>query len=312
MATTITEEKSRITGHHQEDDSNHPKDEGKEDVKLPSKRNGMRNRSLLAGIMVFIMVWSLFPVYWMANNSFKGRLEQFSDTPTFYPHSPTLENYGQLFREMGFLGTVGNSAMVAFASSMLAVTFGGLAAYALSRYQFRGKQMLLAWILLTRIFPPVAFVIPLYSMMGKVGLLNTHLALILAYIVFNLPFAVWMLIGFFSEIPIEIEHSAQVDGASPFQVFRQIVLPLVAPGLAATAIFSFVMSWNEFMYAMIFIQSPDLVTVPVALSGLVTEYLVLWGPMSAGGILSTIPILVFVIFLQDYLIKGLTLGAVKG
>ncbi|SMP67396.1 carbohydrate ABC transporter permease [Anoxynatronum buryatiense] len=279
---------------------------------VESKWKIIGNRGLFAGIMAFIVVWSLFPVYWMANNSLKGRLEQFSSIPTFYPHAPTLENYHRLFQEMGFLGTIGNSAMVAFVSSVLAVAFGSLAAYALSRYQFKGKQVLLAWILLTRIFPPVAFVIPLYSIMGNVGLLNTRIALILAYIVFNLPFAIWMLIGFFSEIPIEIEHSAQVDGASPFQVFRQIVLPLVAPGLAATAIFSFVMSWNEFMYAMIFIQSPDLVTVPVALSGLVTEYLVLWGPMSAGGILSTIPILVFVIFLQDYLIKGLTLGAVKG
>lgn len=262
--------------------------------------------------LILIIVWSLFPVYWMLNNSFKNRVEQFSAVPTFFPHQITFENYRSLFNNLGFSNVIANSFTVSLISTLIAVVVGSLAAYSLSRFRFRGKRILMIWILLTRIFPPVTFVIPIYSIMRNAGLMNTRTALILAYIAFNLPFAIWMLVNFFNEIPMEIEESSMVDGATLYQTFSRIVLPLVLPGLAATAIFTFIMSWNEFMYAMIFIQSPKLATVPVALSGLITEYLVLWGPMSAGGIMSVIPILVFVVLMQDYLIKGLTLGAVKG
>jgi len=262
--------------------------------------------------LILIIVWSLFPVYWMLNNSFKNRVEQFSAVPTFFPHQITFENYRSLFNNLGFSNVIANSFTVSLISTLIAVVVGSLAAYSLSRFRFRGKRILMIWILLTRIFPPVTFVIPIYSIMRNAGLMNTRTALILAYIAFNLPFAIWMLVNFFNEIPMEIEESSMVDGATLYQTFSRIVLPLVLPGLAATAIFTFIMSWNEFMYAMIFLQSPKLATVPVALSGLITEYLVLWGPMSAGGIMSVIPILVFVVLMQDYLIKGLTLGAVKG
>ena len=248
----------------------------------------------------------------MLNNSFKNRVEQFSAVPTFFPHQITLENYRSLFSSLGFSNVIANSFTVSLTSTLIAVVIGSLAAYSLSRFKFRGKRILMIWILLTRIYPPVTIVIPIYSFLRNAGLMNTRTALILAYIAFNLPFAIWMLVNFFNEIPVEIEESSMVDGATLYQTFSRIVLPLVLPGLAATAIFTFIMSWNEFMYAMIFIQSPKLATVPVALSGLITEYLVLWGPMSAGGIMSVIPILVFVVLMQDYLIKGLTLGAVKG
>jgi len=284
---------------------------------VPKRDRARRFQSGLGAVLkylalILIIVWSLFPVYWMLNNSFKNRVEQFSAVPTFFPHEITFENYKELFDNLGFGNVVANSFTVSLTSTVIAIVIGSLAAYSLSRFRFKGKRMLMIWILLTRIFPPVTFVIPLYNIMRNAGLLNTRTALVLAYIVFNLPFAIWMLINFFNEIPVEVEESSMVDGATLFQTFSRIVLPLVLPGLAATAIFTFIMSWNEFMYAMIFIQSPNLATVPVALSGLITEYLVLWGPMSAGGILSVIPILAFVVLMQDYLIKGLTLGAVKG
>jgi multiple sugar transport system permease protein len=187
-----------------------------------------------------------------------------------------------------------------------------LSAYAISRYNFRGKKTLNLWIILVRIFPPVAFVVPLYLILRNLNLLNTHLGLILIYITFNLPFAVWMLINFINQIPIEIEESGMIDGASPLKILLRLIIPLLLPGLGATAIFTFIASWNEFMFALIFLQSPKLVTVPVALSGLITEYLVLWGPMSAGGIISLVPILLFAILMQDYIVKGLTLGSIKG
>lgn len=274
---------------------------------------GFRKVNLLKVVCIgLVLVWTLFPIYWMANNSFKNRVEQFSATPTFWPQDVTLENYTQLLGEMGFLHILFNSFVVAFFSTIIAVSVACLSAYSLSRFRFKGKKLLLLWILLTRVFPPVAFVIPLYTMFGEVDLLNTRTALVLAYIVFNLPFAIWLLINFFNEIPVELEESAMMDGATPFQSFSRIVLPLVVPGIGATSIFTFIMAWNEFLYALIFIQTPSLVTAPVALSSMITEYLVLWGPMSAGGILSVIPMFVFVIFMQKTLIKGLTMGAVKG
>lgn len=263
-------------------------------------------------ILICLLIWTLFPVYWMLVNSFKTRVELFSSDVTLLPQHFTLENYKVLFMEYNFLSPVLNSLKIAFFSTILAIVFGGLAAYSISRYRFKIKRPLNLWILLVRIFPPVAFVIPLYLFMNKLNLLNTHLGLILIYTTFNLPFATWMLVNFFNEVPFEIEESGMIDGATTFQIFYKLTLPLTLPGIGATAIFTFVTAWNEFLYAVIFLQSPKLVTIPVALSHLITEYLILWGPMSAGGILSLIPIFIFVILMQEYIVKGLTLGSVKG
>ncbi|MGB9808434.1 MAG: carbohydrate ABC transporter permease [Caldanaerobacter sp.] len=259
-----------------------------------------------------VLIWTLFPVYWMLVNSFKDRVEIFSEIPTFIPKNFTLENYKKLFIDLKFGTIILNSLKIALFSTSVVIILAALSSYAISRFNFKGKKVLNLWIILVRIFPPVAFVVPLYLILRNLNLLNTHLGLILLYITFNLPFAIWMLINFINEIPVEIEESGMIDGASPLQIFLRLIIPLLLPGLGATAIFTFITSWNEFMFALIFLQSPKLVTVPVALSGLITEYLVLWGPMSAGGIISLIPILLFAILMQDYIIKGLTLGSIKG
>jgi len=262
--------------------------------------------------LILILLWTLFPMYWMLVNSFKDRVEIFSHIPTFVPQNFTLENYKKLFIDLKFGIIILNSLKVALFSTVVVIIIATLSAYAISRYNFRGKKTLNLWIILVRIFPTVAFVVPLYLILRNLNILNTHLGLILLYITFNLPFAVWMLINFINEIPIEIEESGMIDGASPLKILLRLIIPLLLPGLGATAIFTFIASWNEFMFALIFLQSPKLVTVPVALSGLITEYLVLWGPMSAGGIISLVPILLFVILMQDYIVKGLTLGSIKG
>lgn len=224
-----------------------------------------------------------------------------------------MENYVALFTgSMNFMNPLLNSMIVAFSATAISVIIGALAAYSLSRFRFKLKLPILFWVLVTKVFPPVTLAIPLYMIMADIGLLNTRLALILAYIVFTLPFSIWMLINFFNEVSIEIEESAMIDGASYFKVFYKVVLPLVLPGIAATAIFNLILAWNEFLYALIFIQRPGLTTVPVSLAGLVTEHQVLWGPMSGGGVLSIIPIVIFVLWMQDYLVKGLTMGSVKG
>ncbi|MFB6290903.1 MAG: carbohydrate ABC transporter permease [Candidatus Bipolaricaulia bacterium] len=248
----------------------------------------------------------------MINSSFKFRDELFQLPPTFFPHNPTVSHYIGLFVNRGFGQFISNSLIVALSTTALCLIIGTPAAYSLSRFNlpFSLDKFFVVWILISRMFPPIAFVIPLFQIMLSLNLVNTIYALILAYIVLNLPLTIWIIMGFFQGIPVELEECAMIDGATRVQALVRVVVPLVAPGVAAAAIFSLIYSWNEFIYALIFVQTPAAKTFPVAISGLITEYKVLWGPMSAAGTISIIPILAFVIFAQQYLVKGLTGGAI--
>ena len=181
-----------------------------------------------------------------------------------------------------------------------------------NRFRFRLKQPLTYWVLLVRVLPPVAFTIPLYIMFNKFGILNTKIPVVLACVLINVPLIIWFLISFFQDLPEEVEESAKVDGASEWQLFVRIVLPLVAPGIAAVAMLSFMYAWNEYTYTVIFTRSPANSTVPLALALLNTEdSLTNFGLVAAGGVISVVPITLFVIFAQNYLISGLSSGAVK-
>ncbi len=197
---------------------------------------------------------------------------------------------------------------------VLSLIVGICAAYILARRRFRFglKRPMTYWVLLVRVLPPVAFTIPLYTMFSKIGLLNTKIPVTLACVLINVPLIIWFLISFFQDLPEEVEESAKVDGATEWQLFRKIVLPLVAPGIAAVAMLSFMYAWNEYTYTVIFTRSPSNYTVPLALSVLNTEdNLTNFGLVAAGGVVSVIPITLFVIFAQNYLISGLSSGAVK-
>ena len=266
----------------------------------------------LLGCALLLFV-ALFPIYWLVAMAIRPTDEMMGHISVI-PQSLTFEHFIKLFTEKGFDTAIVNSLQTTFGSLVLSLAVGICAAYVLARrrFHFGLKRPVTYWILLVRVLPPVAFTIPLYTMVSKIGLLNTKLPVMLACVLINVPLIIWFLISFFQDLPEEVEESAKVDGATEWQLFCRIVLPLVAPGIAAVAMLSFMYAWNEYTYTVIFTRSPANNTVPLALSVLNTEdNLTNFGLVAAGGVMSVIPITLFVIFAQNYLISGLSSGAVK-
>jgi multiple sugar transport system permease protein len=260
------------------------------------------------------LLFALAPVYWMLTISLKTEVEQFASPPPWFVFSPTLDHYYDAFIARGFGTYLLNSAIVAVASTACALVVGTLAAYALARFElpWRLNRHLSLWILSTRMFPAIVTVVPLFLMMRDVRLLNTRVSLIIVYTGFNLPFVVWMMRGFFADLPRDLEEAALVDGDSRLGALVRVVLPLVAPGLAATAVFCLIVSWNEFLFALVLTQTDAAMTLPVGIAGRVTQFEIKWGVMSAAATVAVVPILVFALSLQKYLVRGLSMGAVKG
>lgn len=264
------------------------------------------------GCIVLLAV-ALFPIYWLIAMSIRPT-DEMKGQISLIPQSLTGEHFAQLFDAEGFGQAIINSAQTTLGSLVISLLVGICAAYIIARRRFRFglKQPLTYWVLLVRVLPPVAFTIPLYIMFNRLGILNTKLPVMLACVLINVPLIIWFLISFFQDLPEEVEESAKVDGATEWQLFRQIVLPLVAPGIAAVAMLSFMYAWNEYTYTVIFTRSAANNTVPLALALLNTEdSLTNFGLVAAGGVISVIPITLFVIFAQNYLISGLSSGAVK-
>ncbi|MHC1787831.1 MAG: carbohydrate ABC transporter permease [Christensenellales bacterium] len=264
-------------------------------------------------LVALFMVWTMFPIYWMFSLAIRGRGELFG-VLSLLPRSFSLEHFRDLFSTKAFDIAILNSLQVTLISLTLSLLFGMSCAYILARARFRFKMKgaMLFWVLLLRILPPIAFALPLYILMSDAGLLSTRIPLILSHLLINIPFIVWFMITFFEALPLEVEESAAVDGASEHQLFTRIVIPQVLPGLTAVSILAFMTSWNEYLYAAIFVQSPSQFTIPLALSTLNSEQeLTQWGNIAAGGVLSLVPIALFVLFAQNFLIVGLSGGAVK-
>ena len=267
-------------------------------------------KAIVAALLLLI---TLFPIYWLVAMSIRENEEMTGALPLF-PHSFTLEHFVRLFTEKGFGTALVNSLEVTALSLVFSLAVGLAAAYVLSRrrFRFKLKKPVTYWVLLIRVLPPVAFTIPLYIMFSKIGVLNSKVPTILACVLINIPLIIWFMISFFQDLPEEIEESAKIDGATEWQLFIRVVLPLVAPGVAAIAMLSFMYAWNEYTYSIMFVQTPSNYTVPLALAVLNTEdNLTQFGLVAAGGVISVIPITLFVIFAQNYLITGLSSGAVK-
>jgi len=269
-------------------------------------------RGLRVVLIVLALVVTLLPVYWMVNTSLKTQVEVFASPPTFWPQNPTLQNYVGLFQQRHLGQYLLNSIVIAGSAVFLSLTIGSFAAYALARSNpGQSPQKLNFWVLAPRMIPPIAVVIPLFLILQKAGLINKPLGLILVYTAFNLPYVAWMMRSFFHEIPIDLEEAAMVDGASRMRSFREIVLPLVSPGMAATAIFSLIITYNEFFFALILTSTPAAATLPVGTAALIGKTQTLYGEMAAAGVVAAVPLVIFALLVQRHLVRGLTMGAVK-
>jgi multiple sugar transport system permease protein len=280
---------------------------------MPNYRLRKQASTVILYIVIgIVLVIIAFPVYWLISTSLKPGLESLTNPPTYIPSHLVFDNYIAVLKSEN-VKFLRNSLIVALASTFLTTIMGAMAAYALSKtyLAFWLRRLLMLWILVTRIFPPITTAIPYYVIIKNLGLADTHAALIITYVSYGLPFVIWLMLGFFQDMPADIERAAIVDGCSMWQRFRQVVLPLTLPGLAVTAIFAFIYAWNEFLYASI-ITSFNAKTLPVMISTFISDQYLRWGEMSAMGSMMVIPVMIFALATQKYLVRGLTFGAVKG
>ncbi len=274
----------------------------------------LRRLTSLAGyaVLVVLVVWTLGPLYWMVTTSLKTNSEIYGTAATLWPHRPTLANYGVLFAKTPFLVYFRNSTLIALVTTALTVLTSVLGAYALVRLDFPGRRLLARLLVYTYLVPQSLLFIPLFAILVNVGLSNTRSGLVLAYLGFTVPFCTWLLMGYFMSVPVELEEAGLVDGCSRAGVLFRIIMPVTLPALAVTAFFSFTLSWNEYLYASVFVSDVNAKTIPTGIPSFIIEDVFFWGPMMASTVLSAIPPLAVYFVFQRWLITGLTLGAVKG
>lgn len=285
----------------------------------------MQRRSPLAieilryGTILLVLGFFVFPIFWMVLTSFKPEGAIMVSPPRFL-FTPTLDNYAHALYDKNFLFYIRNTLIISVVSTALVVAFGSLAAYSFARYNV-GDGHILFFILSTKMMPAIAVILPYFLIFRDIGKtaigkslhlgLDQHGALVVSYVMFNLPFAIWLLVSFFQDIPRSLEHSARLDGLSRLQVLRKVTFPLAAPGIAVTAVFTLIFCWNEFLFAYILTRKLAS-TVTVGVESFFTLQGILWGPVAAAAAISVAPMLVFVLVMQRYMVRGLTFGAVRG
>ena len=263
-------------------------------------------------LLVIILIFLLFPFYWTFLTSIKPYDELFGLTVTYWTAHPTFEAYRKLFTStVDFLSAMKNSLFVAVVTTIVTLTVSTMASYAFSRYDFAGRKALMSIFLCNNMFPTVLLLIPLYAIMRKIHLLFTPWALVLAYTTFTIPFSVWLLLGFINDLPMSLEEAAMVDGCNRGQAFMKIIFPILRPSITATGVYIFMQSWNEYTFGMMFTNTATR-TIPVALKSLIGQLGVQWDLLTAGGILTIIPVCIMFFFAHKTLVEGLTAGAVKG
>jgi len=267
-------------------------------------------------LILVIAVYTLFPFYWVVRSSFTPEVNLFQTPVKYIPAHPTLKNYREVLSSSFFTDALLNSAIVAGSVTLLSLAIGASAAFALGRFKFHGRSFVMYLMLSMTIFPQIAILGALYTTISKFHLYDKLGALIFSYLIFTLPFTVWVLTSFMRALPGDLEEAAYVDGATPIQVFYKVLLPLIAPGLVTTGLLAFISAWNEYLYALSFIQSPDKYTVPLAITSFVSKtgsaFAVPWGQIMAATVIVTLPLILAVLILQKRIIAGLTAGAVKG
>ena len=275
-----------------------------------------RKGNLLGDAMshIYLVVLSIiasFPLIWIIICSIKGKGEITGNPTSIIPEFPTFDYYLHVIFDLGFIDNIKNSMIISLCSTLVAVAISALAAYGIVRFFPKLGSIMSRVLVTTYIFPPILLAIPYSMIMAQMGLVNSRFGLILVYLSFSVPYAVWLLIGFFHTVPIGIEEAARIDGANKLETFTKVVLPLVAPGIVATAIYTFINAWNEFLYALILINNSALMTVSVALRSLDGAEILDWGDMMAASVLVVVPSVIFFLFIQKKITGGLVDGSVK-
>ena len=274
------------------------------------KRRQTINLALIYLAVIIAVILSLFPIFYLLITSFKPPQLTFA-IPPVWVFEPTLQNYRDVFAGGTFTKYFLNSLIVATVTTFIAIVLGSFAGYGFARFRFRGATWMRLGSLVPQMLPPITIIVPLYVLFNSMKLIDTIWALIVSYLTFSIPLAIWLMTGFFADVPQELEESAMIDGCTRMGAFFRISLPIVAPGLAATAILCFIYCWNEFLYAVI-LTGRDARTLPVTITSFMTNKAILWGRIAASGSLVLLPVLVFAVLAQRYLVRGLSRGAIKG
>lgn len=277
---------------------------------LPPRMRKTFRYTLIYLAVILAVVLSIFPIFFLLVTSFKPPELTFA-IPPVWVFQPTLQNYREVFAGGTFAKYFLNSLIIATSTTAIALALGSLAGYGFARFRFRGAAWMRLGSLVPQMLPPITIIVPLYVLFNTMDLIDTRLALIISYLTFSIPLSIWMMTGFFADVPVELEESAMIDGCTRIGAFMRVSLPIVAPGLAATAILSFMYCWNEFLYAVI-LTGRDARTLPVTITSFMTNKAILWGRIAASGSLVLVPVLVFALLAQRYLVRGLSRGAVKG
>ncbi len=279
---------------------------------MTKKRKIIINKSFIYIAITAITALLNFPFLWMLTTSLKDSVEMFSADPTFLPKDLTFANYISLLKEYNFFTYFKNSVIVSVSTTLVALLFATFMAYGISRFKFRGKNVISSSLILTQMFPLPLIIITIYITFVKLGLFDTRLGLVIAYCTFALPFCTMMLRSYFDGLPVELEEAAAIDGCGPFSTIFRIVIPLAAPSIVAMGLFAFILSWQELMMSMTLVHSTALRTMPVAITMMVGVRNIMWGPLMAASVIVSIPVVILFIYFQKYLISGMTMGAVKG
>lgn len=274
-------------------------------------RSGWFGNTVSYIYLITLAIIAAFPLVWILLSSIKSKGEITGNPTAFLPTKVTFEYYRTVLSQLRFTTNIGNSLFVALCTTLIAITISSMGAYGIVRYFPRFGRLLTRVLITTYMFPPILLAIPYSVIIGKAGLMNSHLGLIIVYLSFSVPYAIWLLVGFFQTVPIEIEEAARVDGANKLQIFLQIVTPIVAPGLVAVAIYTFINAWNEFLYSLILMNSSNKMTVSVALKSLEGQEVLDWGTMMAASALVVVPSVVFFMFIQKKIAGGLAQGSTK-
>jgi len=275
------------------------------------KKQSLAEKITSTIIIIILLTFSLAPIVWMVSTSFKTTQEQTAIPPTLIPKNPTISPYIEGWQAKPFNKIFLNTLIVSMITTVLCVVLASLAGYGFSRFHFRGSNFILMLLFVSQMFPTSAIIMPYFMLILKLGLLNTRISLILSYTSFSLPLCVWMLKSFVDSVPKELDEAAHLDGASPFQTYRLVILPLTRPGLISATIFTFLNAWKEYLFALTLANRPEKWMLSVAITSFIGEHATSWNQMMAVSLISITPIILIYLFLQKYLVSGMISGAIK-